>query len=263
MALRPLVSVVTPVRNGARHLPECLESVRCQTWGAVEHIVVDGGSTDGTLGLLARAPGVLWVSGPDAGMYDAVNRGFRLAHGDLLAYQNADDRYAGPEALARAVSHFQEHPELDVVFGRFVWIDERGRPDRRHALRPWPPEVADLRHWSVIPPHATLVRARVVRNEGFWLDGSLRYAGDWEWFLRLWRAGKRFGHVPDVLADFRLHASSQTARTALRAKLREWRLICRRHRLSLALVVWHELFWQPWRARLAAARTGGSAAQPL
>ncbi len=252
MPLRPLVSVVTPVRNGARFLPDCLQSVRSQTWGAVEHIVVDGGSTDGTLALLAGAPGVLWVSGPDGGMYDALNRGFRLAHGDLLAYQNADDRYAGPEALALAVRHFQEHPELDVVFGDFRWIDEQGRPDARRAPRPSPPQVSDLRSWSVVPPHATLVRARLVRAEGFWLDGSLRYAGDWEWFLRLWRAGKRFGHLPAVLAEFRVHSAAQTARTGLRAKLREWRRICRRHRLSLTRVLWHELLWQPLRARVRA-----------
>ncbi len=254
MPLRPLVSVVTPVRNGARFLPECLESVRRQTWGAVEHIVVDGGSTDGTLELLGRAPGVLWVSGPDGGMYDAINRGFRLAHGDLLAYQNADDRYATPEALALVVRHFEAHPALDVVFGDFRWIDEAGRPDPRRPPRPSPPDLAQLACWNVVPPHATVVRARVVRGEGFWLDPRLRYAGDWEWFLRLWRAGKRFGHLPEVLADFRVHPAAQTARSGLRVKLGEWRVICRRHGLSLPRVVWHEAFWQPLRARLRQAR---------
>ncbi len=105
-----------------------------------------------------------------------------------------------------------------------------------------------------MPPHATVVRARVVRGEGFWLDPRLRYAGDWEWFLRLWRAGKRFGHLPEVLADFRVHPAAQTARSGLRVKLGEWRVICRRHGLSLPRVVWHEAFWQPLRARLRQAR---------
>ncbi len=250
MPLGPLVTVVTPVLNGARFLPECLESVRAQTHPAVEHIVVDGGSTDGTLELLARTPGVLWVSGPDDGMYDAVNRGFRLAHGQLLAYQNADDRYADNQALARVVAHFAAHPELDVVFGDFRWIDGEGRPASGLPPRLPPLDPGELRRQSVVPPHATLVRAELVRQQGFWLDASLRYAGDWEWFVRLYLAGKRCGYLPGVLADFRVHAGAQTARVGLWRKLTEWRRICRRHGLSLTRLVWHELFWQPLRARL-------------
>jgi glycosyltransferase involved in cell wall biosynthesis len=258
VALGPLVTVVTPVLNGARFLPECLESVRAQTHPAVEHIVVDGGSTDGTLELLARAPGVLWVSGPDDGMYDAVNRGFRLAHGQLLAYQNADDRYADSEALARAVAHFELHPELDVVFGDFRWIDAQGRAELRVPPRRAPRSMDELRRQNVVPPHASLVRAALVRQQGFWLDASLRYAGDWEWFVRMYLAGKRFGHLPAVLADFRVHAGAQTARVGLRRKLGEWRRICRRHGLSLTSLVWHELLWQPLVARLR-QRSGADA----
>jgi glycosyltransferase involved in cell wall biosynthesis len=248
MTSRPLVTIVTPVRNGARYLQQCLDSVRVQTH-PVEHVVVDGGSTDGTLEILQAAPGVRWVSGADDGMYDAVNRGFRLSRGEILAYQNADDRYAGPDVVARVVEHFESHPELDIVFGDFRWIDADGAVDRSRPARRAPRDISALRSRNVVPPHATFLRARLVRDEGFWLDPTLRYAGDWEWFLRLYRAGKRFGHLDAILADFRVHAEAQTARVPLRQKLGEWRRICRQHEVGFARLCWNELLWQPLRAR--------------
>src|SRR5437867_1437077 len=129
----PLVSIVTPVLNGERFLPETLESVHGQDYPRLEHVVVDGGSTDGTLDLLRAAPGTVWVSGPDRGMYDAVGRGFDLARGEILAYQNADDRYLVPGAVSAAVHHLCEHPDVDVVYGDFRYIDEAGRVMRRPA----------------------------------------------------------------------------------------------------------------------------------
>jgi glycosyltransferase involved in cell wall biosynthesis len=243
----PLVSIVTPVLNGARFLPETLASVRGQDYARLEHVVVDGGSTDGTLDLLRAAPGVVWVSGPDRGMYDAVGRGFALAHGEILAYQNADDRYVVPGAVSAAVRLLREHPEVDVVYGDFRYIDESGRP----LPRPAPGRDFDLdaltRH-NFIPPHAAFVRRRVV-DEGHRPDPGLRFAGDWEWFLGLARADKRFAHLPEVLAEFRLHPRAQTRTLPWRLKLAEWRLICARHGASLPRLLWYEGVWGPWRRR--------------
>ena len=94
------ISVVTPVRNGARFLERTLASLRSQDHGDVEHIVVDGGSTDGTLDLLRAASGIEWTSQPDSGMYDAINRGLRMASGEIVAYLSADDTYASPDVLS-------------------------------------------------------------------------------------------------------------------------------------------------------------------
>lgn len=246
----PLVSIVTPVLNGARFLPECLSSVRAQSYARVEHVVVDGGSTDGTLELLAAAPGVRVVTGRDRGMYDALRRGFELAQGDVFAYQNADDRYAHADAVAWAVACLEAQPQTDLVWGDFRWIDARGeeilgRPRRRAPAR----QDAILRY-NFVPPHATFLRARLVREEGLGPDPSFQYAGDWEWYVRLHRAGKRFTHLPRVLADFRLHAGAKTATFARRRLLAEWRRICRRHGLSVTRVVWNEMFWMPLVYRL-------------
>lgn len=245
-----LVSIVTPVKNAVRFLAETLESVRRQDHPWVEHIVVDGGSTDGTLDLLRAASGVVWTSGADAGMYDAVNRGFRMARGEVLAYQNGDDRYAAPDVLSRVVALFRERPDVDVLYGDFRYVDEAGRPlDETRA-----PEfdAGTLHRYNFIPPHSTFVRRRVLHQHGLWLDPELRFAGDWEWFLRMAAHGRRFQHVPGVLSEFRRHTRQITATVGWRGKLAEWRRICRRHGVSLPLLVWNEAVYRPLRRRLAA-----------
>jgi glycosyltransferase involved in cell wall biosynthesis len=253
MAEPPLVSIVTPVLNGARFLPDLLHSLRSQDHPRVEHIVVDGGSTDGTLDLLREA-GVRWVSGRDQGMYDAINRGLALATGDVLAYQNADDRYVVPDALSAAVAHLQAFPELDVVYGRFRYVDEGGAPSHRRPRPQRAFSLRDLQRYNAVPPHSAFVRRRMVFDAGHWLDPALRFAGDWDWFLRMAQAGARFGFLDRVLSEFRLHSGSQTSRLALREKLREWRRICRRNGVSFARLVWNEMFVLPLRRRWTPAR---------
>jgi len=210
--------------------------------------VVDGGSTDGTLDLLRHAPGVVWASARDAGMYDAVGRGFDLARGDVLAYQNSDDRYVVPGAVSAAVRHLAAHPEADVVYGDFRYIDEAGRVlSRRAPGRDF--DLAALRRHNFVPPHAAFVRRRVV-EEGHRPDPSLRFAGDWDWFLGMARAGKGFAHLSEVLAEFRLHSLTKTRTVSWRAKVGEWRRVCARHDASLAVLLWYEGLWGPLRRRL-------------
>lgn len=243
-----LVSVVTPVKNAARFLAGTLASVRAQRHPRVEHVVVDGGSTDGTLDLLRATPGLVWTTGSDAGMYDAVNRGFRMATGDVLAYQNGDDRYAGADVFERVVDVFAARPEVDVVYGDYAIVDEDGRP--REVVTAPPFAAGTLRRYNFVPPHSTFVRRRVVHEQGFWLDPELRFAGDWEWFLRMALAGKRFEHLPGVLSEFRRHPTQVTATFGWRGKLSEWRRICRRHGVSFAALLWNEALYVPLRRRL-------------
>ena len=243
-----LVSIVTPVKNAERFLAQTLESVRGQTHPH-EHIVIDGGSTDGTLDLLRSAPGIVWTSGADAGMYDAVNRGFRMARGEVLAYQNGDDRYAAADTLSRVVEVFRTHPEVDVVYGDFRYVDERGRTLAETTSPEF--DARALRRYNFIPPHSTFVRRRVVHEQDLWLDPGLRFAGDWEWFLRMAEDGRRFLHLPGVLSEFRRHARQITATLGWRGKLSEWRRICRRHGISLPLLLWHESVYVPLRRRAA------------
>jgi glycosyltransferase involved in cell wall biosynthesis len=246
----PLVSIVTPVLNGARFLPDLLASIRGQDYGAIEHVVVDGGSTDGTVEILRAAPGVVWTTAFDRGMYDAINEGFRRARGEILAYQNADDRYVVPGAVSAAVSHLVRHPEVDAAYGRFRYINEDGQPRPGPIPRHRPFDARRLRRYNFIPPHSLFVRASAIKDDGHWFDPSLQFAGDWDWVLGLAQAGKAFAALDEVLSEFRIHRRSKTATFGWPAKVREWRRICRRRGASLPLLLWHEAFYIPARRRL-------------
>jgi hypothetical protein len=183
-------------------------------------------------------------------MYDAINRGFRMAEGDVLAYQNADDRYADPDAVARAVARLAASPEVGVVYGGFRYIDAAGAPLRRPEVRPGPFDRRALLRYNFVPPHSTFVRSRVVKEEGHWLDGSLRFPGDWDWFVRMAQAGTAFAALPEVLSEFRVHEGTLTSRLGARPKLREWRRVCRKNGTSFAALLWHEVLWVPLKRRL-------------
>src|SRR4051812_10747997 len=104
------ITVITAVKNRARTLGDCLRSVQAQTWKGVEHIVIDGGSTDGTLGVLAsdRSRIARLISEPDGGVYDALNKGIRLATGDVVGFLHADDEYASERSLERIARAFED-----------------------------------------------------------------------------------------------------------------------------------------------------------
>jgi glycosyltransferase involved in cell wall biosynthesis len=247
--LDPLVSVVTPILNGRRFLPDLMQSLHAQDYPHLEHVVVDGGSTDGTVTLLEQSPGVVWTSGPDAGMYDAINRGFALAKGEILAYQNADDRYCVPDAVSRSVAFLQAHPQVDVVYGDFRLIDEDGRPLARRVSGRAFSRRALLRH-NYIAPHTAFVRRRVLSEAGLWLDPKAQFAGDWDWFVRMALAGRTLAYQPGDVAEFRVHARSKTATHGFARKLREWRWLTQKNHTSLSALLWSELFWVPLRRRL-------------
>jgi glycosyltransferase involved in cell wall biosynthesis len=207
----PTLSVITPSFNSAEFLEDALLSVGRQPGPRVEHIVMDCASTDDTVAILNRFPQVQWVSEPDRGQSDAINKGFLRASGDLMGWLNADDYYL-PDGLQTIVHAAEEHPEADVIYGDCVFVDSTGKIVRSKVEHPFDPAI--LMHFGCyIPSTSTFFRRRVI-DSGLLLDCDYRVCMDFEYFARLAHAGCKFHYVPRFIAAFRWHRSNVSLKQA-------------------------------------------------
>lgn len=207
----PAFAMVTPSFQQAPFLETALRSVLEQPRVQVRYAVIDGGSTDGSREILERWSARLsfWRSGPDAGQGDAIKQGFAALPGEpdeIMGYLNSDDALM-PGALLFVADYFRNHPQVDVVFGHRVLIDERGNEVGR-----WPTPrraVADLGWFDLIPQESLFWRRRVWDRVGG-IDSSFKFALDWDLLLRFKAAGARFARLPWFLALFRLHSAQKS-----------------------------------------------------
>ena len=206
----PLVTIVTPSYNQARYLGQAIESVLSQDYPRLEYIVVDGGSTDGSLPILeqyADTPKLRWLSEPDLGQADAINKGFRLASGDIFGWLNADDLYM-PDAISTAVRSFMQNTEIRFVYGDALAIDEQnvsyGR--RLHVHQADMDELVGTRDAIVQP--AAFWKAEVWHTVGE-LDTRLKYALDYEYWMRI-ASRYRLHYVPILIAQERIYPATKT-----------------------------------------------------
>jgi len=201
-----LVSVITPSYQQGRFIERTLESVSRQR-GRIEHIVMDGGSDDGTLAILERwSDRISFSSGPDAGQTSAINSGLGRAGGDILAYLNSDDIYYD-DAVATAVAAFARDPSIDVVYGDATHIDENDNIIGRYPTEAW--SVDRLKLVCFLCQPAVFFRRRVAEQFGPF-DARLHYCMDYEYWLRLAMSGARFVHLPTRMAASRLHPATKT-----------------------------------------------------
>jgi glycosyltransferase involved in cell wall biosynthesis len=207
----PILSVITPAYNAARFLEEALDSVAALNTPH-EHIVIDGGSTDGTVALLKgrRDASLRWSSEPDRGLTHAVNKGLARASGPLIGWLNADDAYVS-ENVDRAVEALLREPSLDAVFGFTDIVDEDGRSIRRYRCGPF-----SWRRYLYLGdylPTPTIIFRRVLLRRSRELDERYEYSADYDFYLRLLRDAKvRRLRLP--LVRFRYHAGSKTGSAA-------------------------------------------------
>jgi len=201
----PRVSVITAVLNRARTIEATLASVAGQSFRGIEHIVVDGGSTDATLDVVGRAPHhVRLRSSPDHGIFDAFNRGLALARGEWVAFLNSDDVWVDSHVVERALALADAEPDAEVIHGNVDKVDAEGVVtfSPRFVPVPGPDPYADFT-WMLpfFQPSSFVRRSLFERIGGF--DATFRIASDYDFFCRAWRAGARFVSFPEVLTRMR------------------------------------------------------------
>jgi glycosyltransferase involved in cell wall biosynthesis len=214
------VSIVTPVLDQAPFIEATMQSVLSQAYPALEYLVLDGGSTDGTKELVEAHAASLAChrSAPDGGQAQAINAGMRLATGDVLGWLNGDDLLL-PGAVEYVAHFFESHPGVDVVYGHRVVIDGEGREIGRWVL---PPHDSAVLSWADFVPQETLFWRRSAWSRvGGQLDESYRFAMDWDLLVRMRDAGMRFHRLPRFLGAFRWHPAQKTQAEMDRAGLPE------------------------------------------
>ena len=203
----PLVTIVTPCLNAAPFIARTVESVLNQDYPHIEYIVMDGGSSDGTVDVLEAWRGRLeWASAPDGGAADAINRGFLRSHGTIFGWLNADDTYR-PGAISAAVRSLVSTPEAAVVYGQGVWTDAEDR-----VLGVYPTvSPYDAAHWErecfICQPAAFMTR-RAFEAVGM-LDPRLQSVFDYDLWIRLSR-GHLFVAIQEILAASRMHPGNKS-----------------------------------------------------
>lgn len=225
--MAPTISVITATYNCASTVAECLASVAEQTWPHRQHVVVDGASTDGTLQLLQAHRSQLAVlhSGPDQGIYDALNKGLALAQGDVVGFLHADDVYAHPQVLAHVAAAFED-PGVAAVYGDLHYVR---RDDTTQVVRRWTGGPCSARRlaWGWMPPHPTLYVRRewYARIGGF--DTRYRIAADYLSVLQMFtQPGFRATWLPEVMVLMRLGgASNRSLRAIARKSAEDWRAL--------------------------------------
>lgn len=218
------ISIITATFNSASTLADSLNSFAQQTYANKELLIIDGGSTDGTQDLITEQFSALvnhFVSEPDRGIYDALNKGIKAAHGDIIGLLHSDDTLAAPDILESVARVFQDHPAVDAVYGDLVYV-RRDAPDR--VLRLWRsrPFEARLLRQGWMPPHPTLyLRKRVFDQVGLF-DTRYSIAADYEHVLRVFsRPGMVSHHLPRVMVKMKMGGASNKSILNMMRKSRE------------------------------------------
>ncbi len=209
MVTSPLVTVITVCYNSANTLEQALKSVTIQDCPNVEHIVIDGGSTDDTLAILERYKNHLAyvVSEPDKGIYDAMNKGLDRATGDVVCFLNADDQYASSHVLSRVVKQMQAH-QLDALLGdvAFFHATDPTRMVRRYRSDRFTPERLA---WGWMPAHPALFLDKSVVQRVGRFKADFRIAGDFDYIARAFYGQYlRYQHLPEVLVHMQTGGAS-------------------------------------------------------
>lgn len=231
-----LVSIITVVFNGEKYIEDTINSIINQDYDNIEYIIIDGGSTDNSISIIRKYESHIsvFVSEPDRGMYDAINKGLRLANGEIVAYLNADDQYL-PYTIKEVVKAFKSKPHLDYLYGNCIYIDNKKRELYEYKAIPYirlfVKNMKEI-HWA---QSSCFWRKRVHEKIGYF-DADLKYCGDYDFFVRL-QSGNFNGLRMNIpLSLFMIHDEALSIKSQL-AMDAEHKILCSKYRLK------HNVLW--------------------
>ena len=218
-----LITIITVCYNAKDTLIDAIDSVASQTYEAIEHIVVDGGSSDGTMEILRSGRGRVakWVSEPDKGIYDAMNKGIAMASGEVIGFLNADDVYADRDAVKKMAEAFRLHPDIDACYADLVYVDQ---DDTNSIVRYWKSRryTAGLFRGGWMPAHPTFYARKSAYERSGAYNLSFRIAADFELMFRMLEVHHiRALYLPVLLVRMRLGGTTNKSVTNIIAQNKE------------------------------------------
>lgn len=213
----PKISVITPSYNQGRFIEETIQSVLNQNYPNYEYIIIDGGSTDNSGEIIKKYEDrvAYWVSEPDKGQADALNKGFKIAAGEIIGWLNSDDLYVR-NALHIIGESFLRYPEMGLIYGNCYNINENSEVIKISHDLPFVPLVWKLGGLFFCQP-AGFFKREVLENIGY-LNTDLEYSMDKDYFYRMLRNKIGIKHIPKFIAKFRFHDSSKTVADKLKMR---------------------------------------------
>lgn len=201
---QPLVSIITVVFNGQAHIEQSIKSVLSQTYFNIDYIIIDGASTDGTIDIIKKYETNIstFISEKDSGIYNAMNKGLKVAKGEIIAILNADDYYY-PETIQQVVEQF-EQSNADVVYGNIAKLREL---DGREYLKEVQPNIKLMEQTMPIFHPATFIKKQVYDEVGVFNE-TYRLSSDYDLVYRIYKAGKQFSYINKPLTVFRIGGAS-------------------------------------------------------
>ncbi|MHB1220390.1 MAG: glycosyltransferase family 2 protein [Gammaproteobacteria bacterium] len=209
-------SVVTPSFNQGKYIQRTIASVLQQKEVEFEYVIMDGGSIDNTLEILSvYADQLAYTSGPDKGQAHAVNKAIKQTSGEYIGWLNSDDIYY-PGTLKKVADFFDQHPDVDIVYGKADQINDEDKIFKAYPSEPF--NFARLKMHCFLSQPATFMRRSVINKYGL-LNEKLNFCMDYEYWLRLAKAKAKFAYLPEILAGARIYADTKSSRCYLQAHL--------------------------------------------
>jgi len=231
MQTSPLVSIITPVYNGSKYLEELVLSVKSQDYPQIEHIVIDDGSRDNgaTVAILKRYAHLHWWSRENRGQYATMNEGLLAAKGVFVCFVSADDKLSSG-AVKSAVEFFLNHPEFDGVFGITNYIDVNSK-DYPYPVPFQKAPISFYPYFAHISHCSLYLRNSSLQKHGLLFDPSLRYVGDYDWMIRIYKSRLRVGMINRELSQVRIH-ENQASQKFLAESTKEKQTVIEAHKIN-------------------------------